>query len=447
MLLIGIGCLILSFFPILKLISNLNYHDKATDAVIFSFFLLTHIMIFIYAFRRTHHTGLFGAIAGFVILIDLLRLYWFDFQSMDYQNALAYWYYLIDTGGRLFSIREPKSNYNALYETLIAFMTYLPVFKLYAFKLLSIIFDIGMAFFAQQIISKRTSSMGLRAIGFAAVYGLPSVIANSAIWAQCDSIYTCFVLAFIFYVMDRKKRRACAMFGIAVAFKLQAVFFAPLVFLFWGRRHLRLAQLIWIPIAYLMTQIPALIFGMPPQRILTAYMKQVNLYENVRLNIPNLYNWLPQGTLTFDFLNSFGLFLAFAIIFVLWAWLLFCKKSFDYDCWIEAALLFALISPFFLPQMHERYTYPADILAVILAVTQPRKLYLPAFLQFTTLCTYAAYLFPQYRLFVPSDDKMLPWLTLFVIIQLIAGLYGRLNEPQLTASFKSQDWSDTRDQT
>jgi Gpi18-like mannosyltransferase len=254
---------------------------------------------------------------------------------------------------------------------------------------------------------------------------------------------------FILRTLEQKPKRACAAFGIAVAFKLQAVFLFPLVFLFWGKKYLKLRSMAWIPIAYLATQVPALLCGMPFHRIVTAYMGQVNLYQNIRLNIPNIYNWLPQGTLTFDFLNSFGLLLAFSVIFTIWIWLMLCKKDLDYDCWIEAALLFALTAPFFLPQMHERYTYPADILAVILIVAQPRKLYMAAFLQFTTLCTYSAYLFPSYRLFVSPDDKILPWLTLLVIIQLTVSLHTRLNasQPGMQTSLKSQDWSGNCDKT
>jgi Gpi18-like mannosyltransferase len=428
--LIGILGLAVSCPLTLVLIRALDYHDAATVPLIFVFFFLAHLGVFFLGYKRLRRPGLFGALAACTLLVSLLRLYWFDFQSLDYKNALAYWYYVIDTGGRFLSIREPKSNYNSLYETLIALMTYLPVFKLYAFKLLSVFFDILMAFFAQELIGRRTDSQNARVFGFLLVYGLPSVIANSAVWGQCDSIYTCFLLAFILCAMDQKPKRACAMFGIAVAFKLQAVFLFPLVFLFWGKKHLKLRHMAWIPGAYLATQIPALLCGMPFHRIVTAYMGQVNLYQNVRLNIPNIYNWLPQGTLSFDFLNSFGLLLAFAVICAIWIWLMSRKKNFDYDCWIEAALLFALVSPFFLPQMHERYTYPSDILAAAMIVTQPRKLYMAAFLQFTTLCTYSAYLFPSYRLFVSPDDKILPWLTLLVIIQLTVSLYTRLNDPR-----------------
>jgi Gpi18-like mannosyltransferase len=426
MLLTGVLGLAASVPFVLRLISALDYHDAATAPLIFVCFLLAHLGIFYYALKKLRNAVLFGAFVIGVLLASLLRLYWFDFQSLDYKNALAYWYYVIDTGGKLFSIREPKSNYNSLYEMLIAVMTYVPVFKLYGFKLLSVLFDILMAFFAQELVARRTDSQGARVLSFLLVYGLPSAIANSAVWGQCDSIYTCFILAFILYIMDKKPKRACAMLGLAVAFKLQAVFLFPLLFLFWGKKKLRLPHMAWIPASYLASQLPALLCGMPVHRVVTAYMGQVNLYQNVRLNIPNIYNWLPQGTLTFEFLNPFGLVLAFSVIFAVWAWLMLCKNKLNYDCWMEIALLFALAAPFFLPQMHERYTYPADILAVILIVTQPKKLYMAAFLQFTTLCTYSAYLFPDYRLFVSPDDKFLPWLTLLVLIQLVVSLHDRL---------------------
>jgi Gpi18-like mannosyltransferase len=55
------------------------------------------------------------------------------------------------------------------------------------------------------------------------------VLFNSAAWGQCDGIYTCFIIMSLFYLLRERDILSMAMFGMAFAVKLQAVFFAPFV--------------------------------------------------------------------------------------------------------------------------------------------------------------------------------------------------------------------------
>ena len=62
--------------------------------------------------------------------------------------------------------------------------------------------------------------------------------------------------------------------------------------------------------------------------------------------------------------------------------------------------------PFFLPKMHERYTFGADVLSLVVAVVEPRLAALPLFFGLASYICYTAGL--------PGDSIMaLKWAALF----------------------------------
>lgn len=58
-----------------------------------------------------------------------------------------------------------------------------------------------------------------------AFFMLPSVVENSAIWGQCDIIYTLFLMLFVCFVIERRGWAATTALEVAFAFKQQAVFY------------------------------------------------------------------------------------------------------------------------------------------------------------------------------------------------------------------------------
>lgn len=55
---------------------------------------------------------------------------------------------------------------------------------------------------------------------------------------------------------------------------------------------------------------------------------------------------------------------------------------------VSLALFYTLLLPYFLPYMHERYWYPADLFSVVFAFYFPEKFYVPILTVLTS--TYAA---------------------------------------------------------
>jgi len=60
---------------------------------------------------------------------------------------------------------------------------------------------------------------------------------------------------------------------------------------------------------------------------------------------------------------------------------------------LKFTLVFALVIPFFLPEMHERYFYLADVVSIIYAFYFPRYFYVPVIEQLCSLMSYTPALF------------------------------------------------------
>ena len=85
-------------------------------------------------------------------------------------------------------------------------MTYLPFPSLYMYKGLSMVFDIVLAAAVGWMVWRlgQRRSKPAAVLAYAAVFLLPTTILNSGFWAQCDSIYTSFiVLALVCLFFDR----------------------------------------------------------------------------------------------------------------------------------------------------------------------------------------------------------------------------------------------------
>lgn len=80
--------------------------------------------------------------------------------------------------------------------------------------------------------------------GFIYTLILPGVIINSAVLGQCDSIYTAFVLMFIYYILKNKNKLALFLLGLALSFKLQSIFVAPVLLYLIITKKIRLLDII-----------------------------------------------------------------------------------------------------------------------------------------------------------------------------------------------------------
>ena len=86
--------------------------------------------------------------------------------------------------------------------------------------------------------------------------------------------------------------------------------------------------------------------------------------------------------------------------------------------------------PFFLPKMHERYTFGADVLALAIAAYNPKRVWLPLLFGLSSYICHTAGL--------PGDAIFdLKWATVFqgaAVALTAAALYRSLNEEKAEAA-------------
>lgn len=328
-----------------------------------------------------------------IIMLGMgLRYNLFYFQSQDYIQNLQKWFDTIKNNGGIFGIGTMVGNYTPPYTYFLALLTYLPFSSLTSIKLLSVGFDLMLAVVVAFIVYEIKRNKTCSIIAFSAVFLLPTVIVNSAVWAQCDSIIAFFIMSSLYLFLRNKPRAGCFSFGLAVAIKIQSIFLAPLLLFLWLDKKLKFKHLLLIPLAYLISVIPTALAGGSYWDALTLVYWQVTTTANdLSFNCANF--WAPVRSLTAPNIARAGTLFTLAVTF-LSAYMIAVKKAIlTKEKMILIALFYLLLIPFFLPHMHERYFFYAEIAAVIYACIRVDRFYIPVSLCFASLMSYLPFLF------------------------------------------------------
>lgn len=330
---------------------------------------------------------------GFIIislLALLIRISLFKFESGDYLLFLKEWFnYLKDNGG-FWALKNYPGDYNAPYMTIMSLLTYIPINALYSIKTVSVFFDfvlaIASASLVKEIIPQNKKFYAF--VTYSIVLFLPTVILNSALWGQCDCIYSSFVILSLLYLIKEKYIPSFIFLGIAFSFKLQFMFILPLyVVLYVIKKEYSILHFFLIPITDIVMCIPALIAGKPLKELLLVYFNQTSEYTSPVLNFSNLYNYLPLNN------NKFGMILAVFICAMMLFYIIYKKVKFDNTKIITLGLWFVLMMTFVLPVMHERYVFVGEILLVIYFLLTKENLPLLIFTFICTIINYSSFLF------------------------------------------------------
>ena len=85
-----------------------------------------------------------------------------------------------------------------------------------------------------------------------------------------------------------------------------------------------------------------------------------------------------------------------------------------------------LLAPFFLPQMHERYSFFAEGFLILYALVKPKKFYLPVFQSLTSFMGYSIFLAQDWTLPI----QYMPFITLTVLFLTGYEVYNYVNAPE-----------------
>lgn len=332
------------------------------------------------------------AITGLAIVV---RYAGRDFVSGDMTWFLLGWFQKIADNGGIHSLKDQVGDYNILYQTIVAIFTYIGDKSIYYYKILSIFFDfcmaISAAIFACEL-SKKEKNDKVFFVTFAAVIMLPTVILNSAYWGQCDSIYTTFIILTLLYLYREKYHRAFMFLGIAFAFKMQTIFIFPFIICFYiYKKQFSIFELLITVFTFWISGIGAFVQGrslLDPFRI---YANQTGTYQYMHVNFPSF--WMFVGN-DYEWLKTAAIVMAAGIcgmgLYIIMKRKLDCSRP---ENFVSIASWFIWTCVLFLPEMHERYAYPLEILLVILTCINKDYLKYSSVAILFSLFTYGNYLF------------------------------------------------------
>ena len=336
---------------------------------------------------------------GLLFAVFVLRSLCLDYETLDYQNFLCHWveYYRANGGVKAFS--APLGNYNIPYMYFLCLFSYLPVKDLYLIKLLSIAFDIVLAYAVMKLVELVNDNPNIKLASFFTVMLLPTVFLNGALWAQCDSIYAALALLALWLALDKKPILSVLCFTLSFGFKLQAVFILPVMAVLLFAKKYKLWHLTLFPAFYIALVIPAVIMGKPFLETLTLYASQTgSIGSGLNYNSPSVYALL-RTVQNEASAATVGIVAAFVFMFIVLAICFIKRKALGDRQIILAAALLSLGIPFLLPHMHDRYFFLADALTVALAfIYFPWGISLAVLTQFASLLGYHAYLKMRYLL-------------------------------------------------
>ena len=329
----------------------------------------------------------------FLVLVGaVIRLAGRNYMSPDMLYCLIPWFDQIRDSGGLSALSAQVGDYGLLYQTIISFMTYIDISPAYQYKMLSVTFDVAMAVMVAVIfrdimlngVSGKGNDCGTdnayrrrvlyrSCLVAAVVWLLPTVIVNSAYWGQCDSMYTFFCLATLYWLRKDKFILAFVFLGLAFSCKLQTIFFVPFIGTYYlvSKRFSVLNVLISVAVLWLSGTL-AFAYGRSLLEPWTIYQNQTLDYNEMFLNFSSF--WVILGN-DYKALESFAVLLT---LFAVLAGAFVCmnnKRFLDAkEDYYAIAAWFVWTMVLFLPSMHDRYAYALDILLVLMGLIHRRYL-------------------------------------------------------------------------
>ena len=379
------------------------------------------------------HVGMF-----FIVTIGalVLRFRFLPFKSNDYYLCYEDWIREIRQNGGLYALGHVIGNYTPLYVIIWAILSYLPWEPVVIIKLAPCIFDFITAIFSLKFLKLfDIHSIEKKVTLYALMLLNPVSFLLSSAWGQCDVIYSAFILFALYGLCQEHSDKwytsgdgIFILFGIAFSLKLQSLFFLPVLGLMWivqKRKRISPLQLLWLPGMYMLSCIPAAIQGRDLKKMFKIYLGQSSEnYGGLSINYPNLYSLMgSQNSPLRDGLFVMGLLLAFFSLLFLYYWIY--NNGYEVNainiCKITAVTI--LILCFFLPSIHERYSYMAEMLLVILVIAEPRYFKAAGITLLCTTLTYCTYLYELEFAFAPIPEWLIAlariWCIVFILKDIV----------------------------
>jgi Gpi18-like mannosyltransferase len=318
------------------------------------------------------------------------------------------WYqHLVERGGWR-GLGTVDGNYNAPFLYMLALALLIPGPVILKIKAVFIAFDVVLAFFTYKLV-------GLRRPGRVAIVAalvtvlLPTVVINASLYGQMDAMWASFAVGGVYFLARGRGWWGVALCTISVAIKPQGIFIFPLVLLLVLAGRLKWPTLLAAPVVFLGLDLPAVVLGRHPLELLTIYSmsRQARHVPSLTLHAPSAYAFVPPTAGGVPAVRTLGYVFAAALVLGVCYVLIARRVPLTPERIVTAATLFAILVPFTLPGMHERYFFLADVLSVALAFYRPRLWFVPLLVQTSSLLAYEAYLFHAESVPLPAQAGLM----------------------------------------
>lgn len=366
--------------------------------------------------------------AVLVVLAMGLRLAVFDYETLDYQNFLTVWVDFFRQHGGFAALKYPVGNYNIPYLYFLALFSYFDIKDLYLIKLLSVFFDVVLAYAAMKLVRLAAGSPRRALTVFFVTLFLPTVFLNGALWGQCDSCYAALALLGIYLALADRPVLSMVCAALSFGFKLQAVFILPVYAVLWMMGKFKWKHFLVFPLTYVLLVLPAVIAGRPFADTVLLYLGQTgSIGTGLNYNSSSLFAILKvTGDETRA--GNLGILAAFMFMFAVLGLCFFRRRDLNGRAVTAAALLLSAGIPFLLPHMHERYFFGADALSLVLAFVDPMFAAAALLMQFASLLGYHAYLKMRYLLPMSRGAWAVLLVMILALLSLCIQLFPRKNE-------------------
>ena len=363
-------------------------------------------------------------IAGVTILSVLIRLSVKHVISGDWTAWWELWFAELYQGG-FKALAGDWYDYAPPFVYLLWFITILPVNCMTGFKAMMSCFDFMAAIVGALIIYELTKSKTKSVLTYGIFMLSPVFIVNSVLWAQCDMLPMFWVLLCVYFIMKDRPCLGMFFFGVAFAFKLQPLWLLPMFVILWLNKKVKLQHFLWLPVNYSIGIIPAWMAGKPLWECLEVYFSQTTeeMWALV-LKYTNIYYLIGPDKFIEEY-HTAGIWLTLGVFMIVLYYMGRKKVKITKEFVLLLGAFFGLLAPFFLPHMHERYSFFAEVFLLLYMMVRPSKYYLFVLQSLTSFMGYSMFLAKDWTL----PLEYMPFVTLFVLFMTGYEVYKYLNDP------------------
>ena len=211
-------------------------------------------------------------------------------------------------------------------------------------------------------------------VGFVLLWLSPVLLMNTAVWGQTDVVYLCFAVLALFLVLQQRPALAMVSFGLAMAFKLQAVFLLPalIILYFCFEKKFSILWFLLIPAVWFAASLPLQLMNSDASSPAALLAAQTNSYVDATMNYPNLHALMNEAVKSPLLLmvkwERYAIILTITFLGSMAAWLISRNVQLNRQNALLLSAWCVFICVFFLPHMHERYGIVGEVLLLLWAV-------------------------------------------------------------------------------